>query len=179
MAYVYGNSTSASVSLIVFGLIQIAMFVSSFFGCRTEIIDSFASQAWSGGFAVFTGLFGICMVKCYKEPKWGSTFCIFAFTTVVLSLANLALILGVVLLEELRLTNEYKEATGFYDLTGMAIYCVGVLAGIAVLITSMVASCICCCCEKSPGKGYTVSSVDYTEHRDDNYNTSSGKDTIV
>ncbi|PIK60276.1 hypothetical protein BSL78_02772 [Apostichopus japonicus] len=64
-----------------------------------------------------------------------------------------------------------SEETEIYDLTGMTIYGVGVLASIAVLITSMVASCICCCCEKSPGKGYTVSNVEYTEHRGDDYNS--------
>ncbi|XP_071852136.1 uncharacterized protein [Apostichopus japonicus] len=171
MAYVYGNSSSASVALIVFGLIQITMFVSSLYGCRTDIMDSYASQAWSGGIAVWTGLFGLCMVKCYKEPKWGGTFCIFALTCVVTSLANLALILGFVFLEEMKLAEENREETEIYDLTGMTIYGVGVLASIAVLITSMVASCICCCCEKSPGKGYTVSNVEYTEHRGDDYNS--------
>ncbi|PIK54769.1 hypothetical protein BSL78_08291 [Apostichopus japonicus] len=179
MAYVYGNSSSASVALIVFGLIQIAMFVSSLYGCRTDIMDhmhhrpgaeellyglDYLDFAWS---SATKNRNGDVVILCHQ----GGTFCIFALTCVVTSLANLALILGFVFLEEMKLAEENREETEIYDLTGMTIYGVGVLASIAVLITSMVASCICCCCEKSPGKGYTVSNVEYTEHRGDDYNS--------
>ena len=57
MAYVYGNALNVSIALIVFGLIQIAMFVSCYFGCHSEFLFDFAAPAWSGLFV------SIIMVK--------------------------------------------------------------------------------------------------------------------
>lgn len=172
MAYVYGNSTNASVALIAFGLVQLAMFVSCFFGCEaTDYMSTYASQAWSGAIAVLTGLFGVCMVQCYKETKWGTTYCIFAIAVIVTSLANMALILVQPLLDEIDLVLKLRDQDEAYWLTGIAIYGVGVLAGFAVLVAAIVISCLNCCCERSPGKGYTVASTEYVEHRDDDYNS--------
>ncbi|XP_072015406.1 uncharacterized protein [Amphiura filiformis] len=197
MAYVYGNALNVSIALIVFGLVQIAMFVSCYFGCRAEFLFDFAAPAWSGLFAVLTGLFGVCMVRTVKEFKVGGLFLFLCLSSILCSLACLAITAAISFWIEFDLTmddNNNGEITngdgatpGSGDaekdedtivLTGLLIEGAVVLFGLILLICSCYGAWLNCCCESRPPKGYLNSNMEHVYMSDADTNGHDRKNNV-
>ncbi|XP_071796200.1 uncharacterized protein [Asterias amurensis] len=162
MAYVYSNALNASIALIVFGLIQITMFISCFFGCFAPYPVDFASPAWSGGFAIFTGLFGICMICTYREIKLAKFFFFLSLVSMVISLGCIAITAAHTMVIEYKLADQdaregYEPGKrGPFIATGLAINGAVIVFGLILMICACYASWLNCCCESRPSKGYTM-----------------------
>ncbi|XP_038053378.1 uncharacterized protein LOC119725858 [Patiria miniata] len=172
MAYVYSNALNVSIALIVFGLIQIGMFVSCLFGCFAHFPMDFASPAWSGGLSVFAGLFGICMICSYKEIKWGKIFFFLSIVSMVTSLACIAITAGHTMVKEYALADEkaregYQPGSrGPFVATGLAINGAVLVFGLILIICACYATWLNCCCDNRPSKGYvmTLDTVENTHY---------------
>ncbi|XP_054756964.1 uncharacterized protein LOC129263060 [Lytechinus pictus] len=161
MAYVYSNAIHVSIALLLLGLIQIALEVSCFFGCYAGYQYTYASPGWSGVLAFLTGVFGICMVRYYKEMILGKCFFIFSLLVLFASAACLFLVAFFAWRAEYALAYDAQERArrrGRSEklvATGLAIHTCVLCVGVCLLISSCYASWLNCCCEKAPTKkGY-------------------------
>ncbi|XP_071503149.1 uncharacterized protein [Diadema antillarum] len=156
MAYVYSNALNVSIAMLVLGLIQITFAVSCEFGCYADKAATYAAPGWSGLMAVLTGIFGICMVRHYKEVVMGVFFFVLSVVAMLASMASLAIIGGIAWMAEYDLAvSESDDREKTLNATGLAIHTCTLVFGLCLLITSCYATWLNCCCEKAPTKkGY-------------------------
>ncbi|XP_033097577.1 uncharacterized protein LOC117101652 [Anneissia japonica] len=164
MAYIYGNAIHVSVAVFVLGIIEVLMWGACFFGCQVWGQHDYGIAVFTGVFAIWTGIFGICMTKKTLDRRLGSCF---LCSNIILILVSTACILLSTYagLQEYEFITERARTSGDtgIDITGLVIFGTTDFFAIILLIAGCYASFMNCCCEPLPPKEFGFECMNYEQ----------------